>query len=111
MPETPTAAVAAGSLIGGYAVAAGSGSRPLGGLVLAAGGIWCVRVWRRRHGTPTAAALGGVGLFAFAVSHVLARAIGAWPSVLTVAAVTGAIVWARSDSSALRAEAPVQLHQ
>ena len=40
MPETPTAAVAAGSLIGGYAVAVGSGSRPLGGLVLAAGGLW-----------------------------------------------------------------------
>jgi hypothetical protein len=98
MPRTPTAAIAAGSLIGGYAVAAGTGSRPLGGVVLAAGGLYCVRVWHRRHGTSTAVALGGVGLTAFVASHLLARAIGAWPSVLTVAALTGAIVWLRSDS-------------
>ena len=113
MPRTPTAAIASGSLIGGYAVAVGTGSRPLGGVVLAAGGLYCIRIWHRRHGTPTAAALGGVGLFAFAVSHLLARAIGAWPAVLTVAAATGAIVWARSDSpsAGLRAEAGVELGQ
>ena len=110
MPSTPTAAIAAGSLIGGYAVAAGTGSRPLGGVVLLAGGLYCVRIWHRRHGTPTAAALAGVGLAAFAASHVLARAIGAWPSVLTVAAVTGAIVWARSDApSGPTREAPAEL--
>lgn len=110
--RTPTAALAAGSLIGGYAVAAGSGSRPLGGVVLAAGGLWCMRIWHRRHGTPTALALGGVGLFAFAASHLLARAIGAWPSVLTVAALTGAVVWVRSDApSGARPEASVELGQ
>jgi hypothetical protein len=98
MARTPTAAIAAGSLIGGYAVAAASGSRPLGGAVLAAGGLYCIGVWQRRHGTQTAAALGGVGLAAFALSHVLARAIGAWPAVLTVAAITGAVVWLRSDA-------------
>jgi hypothetical protein len=109
MRRTPTAAIAAGSLIGGYAVAAGSGSRPLGGAVLAAGGLYCIREWQRRHGAPTAIALGGVGLTAFAASHVLARAIGAWPSVLTVAAITGAIVWVRSDApSGMRAEASVE---
>jgi hypothetical protein len=98
MSRTPTAAIAAGSLIAGYAVAAGSGSRPLGGAVLLAGGLYCAGVWNRRHGASTAAALSGVGLTAFAVSHVLAHAIGAWPSVLTVAAVTGAVVWVRSDA-------------
>jgi hypothetical protein len=106
MARTPTAAISAGSLIAGYAVAAGTGSRPLGGLVLAAGGLYCIAVWHRRHGAATAAALGGVGLAAFAASHVLAKPIGAWPSVLTVAAVTGAVAWARSDAqSAVRAEA------
>jgi hypothetical protein len=100
MSRTPTAAIAAGSLIAGYAVAAGSGSRPLGGAVLVAGGLYCASVWHRRHGAPTAVALSGVGLTAFAVSHVLAHAIGAWPSVLTVAAITGAVVWVRSDASA-----------
>jgi len=110
MQRTPTAAIAAGSLIGGYAVAAGTGSRPLGGLVLAAGGLYCVRVWNRRHGARTAAVLGGVGLAAFALSHVLALAIGAWPSVLTVAALTGTVVWVRSDApSGLRPEAGEQL--
>ncbi len=108
MSRTPTAAIAAGSLIAGYAVAAGSGSRPLGGVVLAAGGLYCIRVWNRRHGVGTAAALGGVGLAAFGVSHVLAQAIGAWPSVLSVAAVTGAVVWVRSDAPvAARARAGV----
>ena len=100
MPRTPTAALAAGSLIAGYAVAAASGSRPLGGLVLAAGGLSCIRVWQRRDGAATAAALGGVGLAAFAGSHLLAHAIGAWPAVLGVSAVTGAIVWVRSDAPA-----------
>ena len=106
MRRTPTAAIAAASLIGGYAVAVGSGSRPLGGAVLAAGGLYCIRVWHRRHGTATAAALGALGLAAFALSHVLAHAIGAWPSVLILAAATGAIVWLRSDAQAAGAEAP-----
>ncbi len=107
MRPVPTAAIAAGSLIGGYGVAAGSGSRPLGGLVLAAGGLYCARVWARRDGPRTAAALTGVGLLAFALSHVIAREIGAWPAVLSVAAATGAVVWVRSDApAAARAEAP-----
>ncbi|HXB16085.1 MAG TPA: hypothetical protein VNV44_10125 [Solirubrobacteraceae bacterium] len=106
MRPVPTAAIAAGSLIGGYGVAAGSGSRPLGGLVLAAGGLYCASVWARRDGPRTAAALTGVGLLAFALSHVIAREIGAWPSVLSVAAATSAVVWVRSDAPAVaRAQA------
>jgi hypothetical protein len=97
-PRIPTAALAAGTLIAGYAVAVASGSRPLGGLVLAAGGLCCARIWLRRDGARTAAALTAVGLVAFAGSHLLADAIGAWPSVLTVAALTAAIVWVRSDA-------------
>ena len=65
MVRTPTAAIAAASLIGGYAVAAGSGSRPLGGLVLVAGGLCCARIWTHRDGPGTAAALTGLGLGAF----------------------------------------------
>jgi hypothetical protein len=95
---TPTAPVAAGSLIVGYAVAASTGSRPLGGVVLVIGGLWCVRAWTLRHGTRTAAILACAGLFAFAVSHVLALAIGAWPAVLLVAAALAATVWVRADA-------------
>jgi hypothetical protein len=96
--QIPTAPVAAASLIAGYAVAAGTGSRPLGGVVLLAGGAWCIREWRRRHDTRTAVTLGGVGLAAFVASHLLALAIGAWPAVLLVAAVMAAAAWARADA-------------
>jgi hypothetical protein len=94
----PTAPVAAGSLIVGYAVAAGTGSRPLGGVVLAVGGLWCLREWDSRHDARTALTLGGVALGAFAASHVIALAIGAWPSVLLVSGITGAVTWVRADA-------------
>jgi hypothetical protein len=86
----PTAPVAAGSLIAGYAVAVRSGIRPLGGAVFAAGSAWCAREWSRRRGTATSAVLSGVQLGAFAGSHRLARRIGAWPAVLASAAASGA---------------------
>jgi hypothetical protein len=96
--QIPTAPVAAGSLIAGFAVAVGSGSRPLGGVVMAAGGLWCVRAWERRHGRRTAVELTGAGLGAFVISHGLGLVIGAWPSVLLVSAATAAITWTRADS-------------
>ena len=98
MRPLPTAPLAAASLIAGYAVAVASGSRPLGGVVLAAGGLACVELWRRRHGVRTAIALGAAGLLAFALSHVLALGVGAWPAVLLVAAAMAALAWLVSDS-------------
>ena len=97
MAQLPTAPLAAGSLIAGYAVASGTGSRPLGGAVLAAGGLTCVELWRRRRGAGTAAALGAAGLTALALSHVLAPAMGAWPAVLTVSAAMALLAWAGAD--------------
>jgi hypothetical protein len=97
----PTAPLAAGSLIAGYAVVAATGSRPLGGVVLAIGGLCCIRIWARRHGARTAARLAGVGFAAFVASHVLALAVGAWPSVLIVAAATAAATWTLADSRTL----------
>jgi len=97
----PTAPVAAGTLIAGYAVASSTGSRPMGGVVLLVGGIWCIRTWNRRHGPRTAATLAGVGFGAFVLSHLLAPAIGAWPSVLLVSAATGAAAWTRADARAI----------
>jgi hypothetical protein len=94
----PTAPVAGASLIVGYAVVAATGSRPLGGVVLAIGGLWCINAWAQRHGMRAAATLGGAGLGAFIASHLLALAIGAWPAVLVVAAMMGALVWVRADT-------------
>ena len=102
MRFTPTAPVAAGTLIIGYAVATSTGSRPLGGLVVLLGGLWCIRMWARRHGARIAASLACVGLGALVLSHLLALAIGAWPSVLLVAAATGAAVWTQADTRAAR---------
>ena len=93
----PTAPVAAGSLIAGYAVAVGSGSRPLGGVVLLAGGLACGRAWWQTVGAARAGALGGVYVAAFIGSHLLARPIGAWPAVLSVSAVTAAAAYVVSD--------------
>ena len=99
--RTPTAPLAAASLIVGFAVADYTGSRPLGGVVLAIGGLWCIQVWVRRHGVRTAVILGCVGFAALVFSHVLALAVGAWPSVLLVAAATAYVVWARADRHVL----------
>jgi hypothetical protein len=93
-----TAPIAAAGLVAGYAVAVASGSRPLGGLVMAAFGLTCIWVWLRRDGRSTAARLTLAGLIAFALSHVLATLITPWPSVLLVAAVTAALCWRLSDS-------------
>jgi len=94
----PTAPIAATGLIGGYGVAVASGSRPLGGLVLACCGLICIWVWSRRDGRRTTVQLTVAGLIAFALSHVLALAIGAWPAVLLAAAVTAGLCWRFSDA-------------
>ncbi len=97
-----TAPIAAVGLLAGFGVAVASGSRPLGGVVLAVCGVTCIVVWLRRDGVRTAAILSVVGLVAFAVSHVLGLVIGAWPSVILVAAVSAGICWRLSDSRAVQ---------
>lgn len=93
---TATPLVAAGSLVGGYAAARGTGVRALGGVVLLAGGGWCFRAWSRRRGLPTAVGLSAVQAGAFVLSHRLAHRVGAWPSV-TMAAAVGAGAAAIAD--------------
>jgi hypothetical protein len=93
----PTAPIVAGSLIGGYYVARATKIRPLGGVVLAAGGIVAQREWAKTAGPVNAAILSAVYYGAFGVSHPLAKKIGAWPAVLTVAAVSAAAAWALND--------------
>jgi hypothetical protein len=96
--DLPTAPVAALGLIAGFAVAVGTGSSPLGGLVLAIFGIWCLVTWDRRDGRRTAVVLGACGLGAFVASHILGLVIGAWPAVLTAAVFTAAVSWRLSDA-------------
>ncbi|HEV7943538.1 MAG TPA: hypothetical protein VGP17_12150 [Solirubrobacteraceae bacterium] len=98
MRQVPTAPVAAASFLASWGVVAASGSRTAGGLVLAAGGIWCIGAWRRRQGTRTAIALGGAGLAGFVLSHLLGLAIGPWPAVIVAAIAVGALAWICADA-------------
>ena len=98
LARVPTAPLAAAGLIGGFGVAVSTGSRPLGGVVLAAFGVACIAVSSRRDSRRITAALTAIGLLAFGVSHPLGHAIGAWPAVLAVSAVTAALCWRLSDS-------------
>lgn len=94
----PTSLLAATGLIAGFGTAIGTGSRPLGGAVMAAFGLACIYFWVKRDGRPTAIRLTLVGLAAFVFSHALGLLIGAWPSVLVVAAFTAWVCWRWSDS-------------
>jgi hypothetical protein len=97
MASAPTAPLAAGSLIGGYLAARLTRRRPIGGVVLAVGGAACTRRWRQQAGTGAALGLLATYLAAFGLSHPLAKRIGAWPAVLSVAAVSAAAAWLVSD--------------
>lgn len=92
-----TAPIVATGLVGGYVAARETGVRPIGGVVLAAAGGYAARTWVARVGPAGAAALGATYLLSFGLSHPLAKKIGAWPSVLTVAAVCAGTSWAVSD--------------
>jgi hypothetical protein len=96
--DLATAPLAAAGLIAGYAVAVISGSRSLGGVVLAAFGLLCISVWLRRDGPRVTAKLTLSGLVAFALSHLLGLLIGAWPAVLLTAAGLALVCWRASDA-------------
>ena len=98
MSRLPTWPVAAGSLLLGFAVAQGTGVRPLGGIVLALGAAWCAVQWRARAGTFAALALVVLFLSAFAASHAITDTLGTWGAVLFVSAVVGAVTWAVADA-------------
>ena len=97
-----TALISAGSLIAGFAVAQLTGIRALGGAVLLIGAALCARRWLRTVGLGLTAALLVVFFGAFVISHPLAKAIDAWPSVLVVSVVTAAAAWLVSDRQAGR---------
>ena len=97
-----TAPIAATGLLAGFGVAVATGSRPLGGVVLAGCGLACIAVWLRRDGRRVTIQLTAAGLLAFALSHVLGLVIGAWPSVIVVAAATAWLCWRLSDARWVR---------
>lgn len=99
MAKVPAAAVAASGIVGGYAVARFTKKRQLGGVVLAAG-VAAGAQWRQAAGGRVAAVLGGAYVAAFAGSHPLAKKLGAWPAVFTVAGGVAAASYVLADRRA-----------
>jgi len=100
--------VASGSLLLGFAVAQATGIRPLGGIVLVAGCAWCALRWLRAAGAARTAVLVVVYVGAFVLSHLLADALSAWPSVLLAAAITGIAAYVLADSAAGEGVSPAR---
>lgn len=92
-----TGPIAAAGLIGGYLAARETGIRPLGGVVLGLCGVYAGRTWLAKKGPVTTAVLSLIYLGGFGLSHPLAKKIGAWPSVITVSAVSAATSWVLVD--------------
>ena len=97
MARIPSSLVAAGGLIGGYGLARATKKRELGGAALLAAGTVAAVQWQRAAGPAATAALAGLYVAAFAGSHPLAKKLGAWPSVLTVASGVAVASWAVAD--------------
>jgi hypothetical protein len=103
--RVPTSLLAPLGLITGFGTAVGTGSRPVGGVVMALFGLTCIYFWVRRDGNATAVRLTLVSLTAFVLSHALGLVIGAWPAVLVVSAVTAWFCWRWSDQKVFRSAA------
>jgi hypothetical protein len=95
--DVSTAPVAALGLVGGFLVARETGIRPLGGALLGVCGAYAGRSWLAKAGAPGTAALSAIYIGGFGASHPLAKKIGAWPSVFTVAAASAAASYLLSD--------------
>ncbi|MEV8588022.1 hypothetical protein AB0424_13925 [Streptomyces sp. NPDC051180] len=94
MPRISPPAIAAAGLVGGYAVARWTRKRPLGGAVLAVAGGVAAREWQQVGGVKASVGLTTAYVAAFAGSHPLAKKIGAWPAVFSVAGAVAAASWA-----------------
>jgi hypothetical protein len=95
--DVTTAPIAALGLVGGYVAARETGIRPLGGVVLGLAGAYAGRSWVAKAGGPAAAGLAALYLGGFGASHPLAKRVGAWPSVLAVAALSAGASWVVAD--------------
>jgi hypothetical protein len=80
-PRAAIPTVAAATFLAGFGAAQLTGVRAIGGIVLLAGGAWCAWAALRVAGPVATAALVGIALAVFVVSHPLGHVIGAWPAV------------------------------
>jgi hypothetical protein len=83
--RVPTAAIAGLCLVVAFALADLTGVRALGGVVLGAGGLWCV-VRSRAAGWWRLVLVVLLALALFVASHLLGPVLGAWSAVLLAGA-------------------------
>lgn len=81
-------ALTSAGLLGGFGAARASGVRAAGGAVLGLVGAGVFAIVARSSGPVRAGAVTAAYLTAFGGSHPLAKRLGAWPAVFTVAAAT-----------------------
>lgn len=96
--DVNTAAVTSLGLVGGWLTARETGIRPIGGVVLAAAGVYAGRSWMAKGGPALTAGLTSAYVLGFGLSHPLAKKIGSWPAVLTVTAGVAAASYVLSDA-------------
>ena len=82
------------SLVIGFSVAQSTGLRWLGAVILVIGGVVCALAILPVEGARATLILAIVYAAALAISHPLGGAIGTWPSVLSVALITGIVGYA-----------------
>jgi hypothetical protein len=97
MANILTAPLVLSGLVGGYLVARETKVRPLGGAVLGAFGLAATVGWKQKTSAPVTGLLLATYVGGFGLSHPLAKKIGAWPAVLSVAGVSAGASWALSD--------------
>jgi hypothetical protein len=104
----PSSVLVVAGLVGGFAIAQGTGNRGLGATVLAVAGLAAGWLWLRRRGFVTAAALGGTYLAAFVLAHVLALGVGlpAWLAVSLVTIAAAGITYGAADRPRAAVPAP-----
>lgn len=84
-------------MLAAWGTVAASGSRALGGIVLAAFGLACVVISSSRDTRRRTALLLLIAAGAFILSHVLGGLIGSWPAVFVAAAVLAVACHRLSD--------------
>ena len=101
----PALVLAAVCLPAGFGVAELTGVRAVGGVALVA--VALLAVWAARLERREALIWGGVVFVVFVLSHVLGRAIGAWPAVALSALVVTAVLALLLRASAASPGSPV----
>ncbi|QGK69459.1 hypothetical protein GIY23_07940 [Allosaccharopolyspora coralli] len=100
MQRIPISLITGAGLIGGFAVTRVFRHQHLSGLVAGSVGLAATESARRRAGNAAAVVVGGSYGLALFVSHPLARKLGAWPSVCTVAAAAAVTAYTVADRTA-----------